>query len=452
MKVKHYNEMMAYLTRPGFNGGGTVSNRTVLPKRKPAEEVKKRKKINYEKLKQYLGEESRELIEKELGLAEGGRIGFNTAGLVREGTGTPEDPYKYFLDGKPISRNTYRRKKNPEAAKIEFEKAKQRKKFRRKTDPEYAERMRENLRQNRLKNFQLSDGDLRYLNRLKASLIYTKELDKALGDKGGNLNAADKRALKEFLEQNEEFMTAYKNAGIKKSVSEAINKKDILAPVETFNRIEAMLEGRAVRGEKGLKANPKTQRTKTSKQKFNLKIAKQKEAMSEILDNVLGFDKEFYLEEGSLPNLIIRDETPKDVRKSRKYLLDGFSSPEARVTYYRRHRTKGGATNIPTAINNQLGLGGNMRIDRAHYFSTFAAGMLKEEGLLGDNTFYLYCFKYRPNYVNELQAKFYDEEVIKHISKYKNNKLTKQELATEITKSALKFEETFPGIEVDRLV
>ena len=83
MKVKHYNEMMAYLTRPGFNGGGSVSNRNVLPKRKPAEEVKKRKKINYEKLKQYLGEESRELIEKELGLAEGGRIGFEPGGKVQ---------------------------------------------------------------------------------------------------------------------------------------------------------------------------------------------------------------------------------------------------------------------------------------------------------------------------------------------------------------------------------
>ena len=65
--------MMAYLTRPGFNsggsvnfnGGGSVSNKNVLPKRKPTEEVKKRKKINYEKIKQYLGEESRELIERE---------------------------------------------------------------------------------------------------------------------------------------------------------------------------------------------------------------------------------------------------------------------------------------------------------------------------------------------------------------------------------------------------
>ena len=37
--------MMEYLTRPGFNGGGAVSNRTVLPKRKPAAEVKKRNSL-----------------------------------------------------------------------------------------------------------------------------------------------------------------------------------------------------------------------------------------------------------------------------------------------------------------------------------------------------------------------------------------------------------------------
>ena len=66
--------MMAYLTRPGFNGGGAVSNRTVLPKRKPAAEVKKRKKINYEKIKQYLGKESQEFIERELGFAIGGGV------------------------------------------------------------------------------------------------------------------------------------------------------------------------------------------------------------------------------------------------------------------------------------------------------------------------------------------------------------------------------------------
>jgi len=84
MKVKHYNEMMAYLTRPGFNGGGAVSNRTVLPKRKPQAEVKKRKKINYEKIKQYLGKESQELIEREIGFDDGGRVGFNIGGFLND--------------------------------------------------------------------------------------------------------------------------------------------------------------------------------------------------------------------------------------------------------------------------------------------------------------------------------------------------------------------------------
>jgi hypothetical protein len=74
MKVKHYNEMMGYLTRPGFNGGGSVKKKSVLPKRKPPEEVKKRQKINYEKIKQYLGEESQEFIERELGFADGDRV------------------------------------------------------------------------------------------------------------------------------------------------------------------------------------------------------------------------------------------------------------------------------------------------------------------------------------------------------------------------------------------
>jgi hypothetical protein len=105
MKVKHYNEMMAYLTRPGFNsggsvnfnGGGSVSNKNVLPKRKPPEEIKKRKKINYEKIKQYLGKESQELIEKELGFAIGGSVQTPKRGLV-------DEPGSYA--GKPVIKDT----------------------------------------------------------------------------------------------------------------------------------------------------------------------------------------------------------------------------------------------------------------------------------------------------------------------------------------------------------
>jgi len=108
MKIKHYNEMMEYLTRPGFNGGGSVSNRNVLPKRKPPEEVKKRKKINYEKIKQYLGKESQELIEKELGFAIGGSVETPKRGLVDEpgsyaGEITKENLLKMRKDGMTIS-------------------------------------------------------------------------------------------------------------------------------------------------------------------------------------------------------------------------------------------------------------------------------------------------------------------------------------------------------------
>ena len=59
MKVSEYRQMMAYLTRPRFNGGGSVGNKgggsvgnkTVLPKKKPEKEVKKRKLENFEKAK-----------------------------------------------------------------------------------------------------------------------------------------------------------------------------------------------------------------------------------------------------------------------------------------------------------------------------------------------------------------------------------------------------------------
>jgi len=53
MKIAHYEQMMDYLTGPRerFNGGGSVRNKTVLPKKKPEEEVKKRKIKNFEKVK-----------------------------------------------------------------------------------------------------------------------------------------------------------------------------------------------------------------------------------------------------------------------------------------------------------------------------------------------------------------------------------------------------------------
>ena len=66
MKIAEYKQMMEYLTRPGFNGGGSVRNKTILPKKKPEEEVKKRKIKNFEKAKPALEnpKEVKEMIDK----------------------------------------------------------------------------------------------------------------------------------------------------------------------------------------------------------------------------------------------------------------------------------------------------------------------------------------------------------------------------------------------------
>ena len=88
MKVTHYQQMMAYLTRPGYDKGGKV-----LPKKKPQEEIKRRSRINYEKLKKYLDPESQMFIEKELGFAIGGSVETPKRGLV-------DEPGSYSKDAK----------------------------------------------------------------------------------------------------------------------------------------------------------------------------------------------------------------------------------------------------------------------------------------------------------------------------------------------------------------
>ena len=66
MKITQYQQMMAYLMRPKFNGGGSVGGNFVKPKKKPEKEVKKRKKENFEKVKDALEnpDEVKKMIDK----------------------------------------------------------------------------------------------------------------------------------------------------------------------------------------------------------------------------------------------------------------------------------------------------------------------------------------------------------------------------------------------------
>ena len=65
MKLKDFKQAMDWRRRVGFNGGGYVKKK-VLPKKKPEEEVKKRKLENFEKAKPALEnpKEVKEMIDK----------------------------------------------------------------------------------------------------------------------------------------------------------------------------------------------------------------------------------------------------------------------------------------------------------------------------------------------------------------------------------------------------
>ena len=73
MKINEYNEMMAYLTKP--------DKKPVIPKSKPKKSTREAYK-EYLEIRPFLDAESQMFIEKELGFADGGRIGFDKGGSV----------------------------------------------------------------------------------------------------------------------------------------------------------------------------------------------------------------------------------------------------------------------------------------------------------------------------------------------------------------------------------
>ena len=102
MKIKHYNDAIDWLTRPKFNGGGSVKNKEVLPKRKPEEELKKRKKKRFEKLKEYLEnpEEVERMLEFQFGGGVEGQLKGSAAAKKAAMEKQPDRIRPSFYDGK----------------------------------------------------------------------------------------------------------------------------------------------------------------------------------------------------------------------------------------------------------------------------------------------------------------------------------------------------------------
>ena len=111
MKIAEYKQMMAYLTRPKFNGGGSVGS-FVKPKRKPKEEVKKRKLENFEKVKGALEnpEEVKEMMEDRINLR------FSAAqALATKGKGLLEG--KTFAQAKKLVEDAFKLLKTKKSQK-----------------------------------------------------------------------------------------------------------------------------------------------------------------------------------------------------------------------------------------------------------------------------------------------------------------------------------------------
>ena len=90
MKINEYNEMMAYLTKP--------DKKPVIPESKPKKSTREAYK-EYLEIRPFLDAESQMFIEKELGFADGGRIGFDKGGglakLVEYAKGLPRRHCSY---------------------------------------------------------------------------------------------------------------------------------------------------------------------------------------------------------------------------------------------------------------------------------------------------------------------------------------------------------------------
>ena len=119
MKLKEFKQAMDWRRRVGFNGGGYVKKK-VLPKKKPEEEVKKRKLENFEKAKPALEnpKEVKEMIDKpkrglvdepgsyagKLALAEKG-IGLLDGKTLAQAKKIVQDAYK-LLKSKKVQKET----------------------------------------------------------------------------------------------------------------------------------------------------------------------------------------------------------------------------------------------------------------------------------------------------------------------------------------------------------
>jgi len=438
MKVTHYQQMMAYLTRPGYDKGGKV-----LPKKKPQEEIKRRSKINYEKLKKYLDSESQMFIEKELGFAIGGSVETPKRGLVDEpgsySKNRHKDPkYKkkwYEKNKERILKERRERYKalSPEEKtkraqkSIEFQKTEEGKKIR-------AER----FKKRKLTKNPLSAVDIKLLNRFKLNLKYSKIVNEIIADHSGV--RPNPETLSELVQVHYEIDPEFQKAWKKVAGDVPFSSTNLSPSSLKFNYDRAMAGSKRVTIE-------------------NFKEELEGLIKSEIEGTGTTYDE--FMENG--------------LRLNETYLNDNYKSPTKKAQYQRRYKKvlrsgigwdpegKGAqyffadpklkTSTIPTKLNARLGTKGFYepgKFVRAHYFGTIQAKKLYDLGLLSEEAAKNFKERYtwKPDYINVLQGNTYDADVYKAIIKYNKHK-DKSLLSKDLNLAATNAKKL--GLDIDEL-
>ena len=323
MKIKHYNDAIDWLTRPKFNGGGSVKNKEVLPKRKPEEELKKRKKKRFEKLKEYL--ENPEEVEEMVELQNGGNV------YLSRGTPSIVDNKKFQTKVKNLRDKKTPVKKIAEKLKVSVATIERTVK----KIGEAGKAKKEVVAQTKLKEaydkFVKDTGEIPRIQDMRNAGLSQEAIERAqregleFGRRGEGKGSARAKVV------NDDLIAMSKSNKIKKALADEIipNVQDVIKVTSATDEASALnrlvqLSGAITEGKKGL----------------DLKLDNYKKGAKLILDNADVLNEQIRTVAEQSIGESVGEDTTRNPRKdiSRQKLTPGYAidEPAGVMSSYRR--------------------------------------------------------------------------------------------------------------------
>jgi len=365
------------------------------------------------------------------------RPGFRGAGLVDHGpegvrqgfAGTPEQKRKWYEKNK--ERILKEQKEKYHALPIE-EKRKL-PGYSKIGDPEELKKRSIRRRIRTLEKSPLSLDDLSRLDRFKLNIKYVKSLNDLYIEHGTRPSSeVISRELKSRLSNSDEFMDLWRKVHGNKPVQWAN-----MSPSGFKNSYNQTMGA--------------TKKITTDNFKVALKDLMKVEFgdnLDDFIKNDFRLNETFLAQEKNTKNALYQKRYRAILQKSP--VGEGWG-PEGKKAWFADPDS--GWSNKVTKLNKQLGVVDNdaLKFVRAHFFPIFQAKKLNNLKLFSDSakTNFFERFTYKPNYINRLQGKTYDEDIGKALMEYNTHK-NKVKLAEDFKTAATKANKL--GLDVDELI